>query len=478
MSTRTHRTMDAKELSKATKRAKKKKAKAKTETGSKRHAGNGAAGTPRGPSWANQCTRTPAGTIDGSNVRNVLIALRHAPEWRDVLAFDAFALRHIIGREIPSAGQPVTRRVPRMLEDSDVVAALEWFHAQGMVRLRKTMLYDAMLLHARDDGRFHPVLDFFAEMLAGDEPPEVLSAVNGDRIDPDLPIADTLSMVLAQGFGADDMRLNRAISRAFMVSMVRRVRHPGCQADHVLVLKGDQGIGKSSGLALLVGREWFTDHLPDLHSKDALIQLHGKVLIEWAELGAMKRAQIEKTKAFVTSRIDTFRPPFERAAIDVPRTCNFAGTTNDDDFLDDASGGRRFWPVECEQVDLGWIAANRALIWRLAAQAEALGEDNWVAATDLQGELIEHQADAQRADVWEDCVLDYVAERALDGVRINADFLFSVLGIAAKDQHNGHKQRIASILKRAGWKRGKRHRADDQARRWLPPSVRRRHAPR
>jgi predicted P-loop ATPase len=288
----------------------------------------------RRASWMNLCTRTATGDVDGASVRNVTIALRHAPEWRDVLAFDEFALRYVIRREIPAAGEAAIRRLPRMLEASDVVAALEWFHAQSMVRLRKAMLYDAMLLHARDDSRFHPVIDFFDDVMAGDEPREVLSTVNGHRTDFDLPAANALSLLLTLGFGADDTPLNRAISRAFMISMTRRVRRPGCQHDHLLVLIGAQGTRTSSGLALLVGREWFTDHLPDLHSKDALIQLHGKVLIEWSEMGALRRTQVENTKAFITSRADTFRPPFELcrapAPLQEPATMGLSRSAIDD----------------------------------------------------------------------------------------------------------------------------------------------------
>lgn len=424
--------------------------------------------TKRGASWEKLCTRTPAGAIDGANVHNILVALRHAPEWRGVLAFDQFAQRVTIRHEIPAAGEPVVRQLPRMLDDHDVTAALEWFHAQGMVA-RKTLLYDALLIEARDHGSFHPVRDFFDEVTAGDEPREVPSTVNADRIDPNLPTADALSLLLTVGFGADDTPLNRAIARNFVIGMVRRVLEPGCQHDHLLVLIGEQGIRKSSGLALLVGREWFTDHLPDLHNKDALIQLHGKLLIEWSEMSALKRAQIERTKAFITSRKDTFRPPYGRATVDVPRTCCFAGTSNEADFLDDASGARRFWPVECELADCEWIAANRALIWRLAVQAEAQGEDSWVTAIDLQRELEDVQADTQRRDVWEDRVMEFVTSRAVVGVNINADFIHQAVGVPIADQHNGHMQRVASILKRNGWHRErKRKRGAGQRRLWFP----------
>jgi hypothetical protein len=57
-------------------------------------------------------------------------------------------------------------------------------------------------------------------------------------------------------------------------------------------------------------------------------------------------------------------------------------------------------------------------------------------------------------------------------VHINADFLLGALSIPIKDQHNGHMQRVAAILKRAGWERARRSRADGQARRWLPKTSR------
>ena len=97
--------------------------------------------------------------------------------------------------------------------------------------------------------------------------------------------------------------------------MVRRVRRPGCQHDHMLVLIGEQGIGKSTGLRTLIGDQWFADSMPDLHSKDAKLQLHGKVLIEWSELSALHKSRIETVKNFVTSPIDT-PVPYDRAASD------------------------------------------------------------------------------------------------------------------------------------------------------------------
>jgi predicted P-loop ATPase len=416
------------------------------------------------PAWMHGCKMTSADEPDGRSVHNVLRALGHAPEWRDVLAFDSFAHRVVIQREIPrppGSSDAPSPRLPRPLDDNDVTAGLDWFHAHGMVQLKAGTLYSAMLLHAREHS-FHPVLDFFDAVMAGEAPKEQPSKINDHRIDPELPALDPLSLLLTLGFGAQDTPLNRAIARASVISMVRRVRQPGCQQDHMPVLIGGQGLRKSSGLRALVGPDWFSDHLPNLRSKDARIQLQGRVLIEWSEMGALRGQSFETIKAFITARVDRFRPPYGRAAIDIERTVTFAGTSNAGDFLDDATGGRRFWPVDCASVDCEWISANRRLVWRLACEAEAAGEAHWITDSDLQDEVRERQADAQKPDPWQERVM----RSAIDGMAIDSGFLSTVLQIPVEKQDNGHVQRVANILRRNGWVRRRERRGGERGRRW------------
>jgi predicted P-loop ATPase len=124
----------------------------------------------------------------------------------------------------------------------------------------------------------------------------------------------------------------------------------------MLVLMSDeQGLHKSRGLRALIGDAWFADRLPVIATKDALIQLHGKVLIERPEVETLTDAD----KAFLSSSIDRFRAPYGRIAEDHPRTCSFAGTTNQPYFLDDPSGGRRYWPVEVTGGDRAWLRQPR-----------------------------------------------------------------------------------------------------------------------
>jgi putative DNA primase/helicase len=149
-----------------------------------------------------------------------------------------------------------------------------------------------------------------------------------------------LSGVAIDYLDCTDSAFARAVGLRWLISAVARIFRPGCQADHLLLLEGPQGIRKSSALRALVGDEWFTDHIADLGSKDSRLDLLGKWVIEMSELVSMRRAEIEKVKAFLTARTDHFRPPYGRRAVDVPRQNVFAASTNEEQPFVESSGNR------------------------------------------------------------------------------------------------------------------------------------------
>lgn len=149
--------------------------------------------------------------------------------------------------------------------------------------------------------------------------------------------------------GCEETDYNTEVIELFMRGAIARALEPGTKFDHMVVLVGKQGIGKSMFLRRLAHKnDWFNDNFNTIDGDNAVEKLRGMWMVEMAELLATKKAkEIESIKAFVTSRVDTIRPKYARETEQRPRVCVIAGTTNDFDFLSDPTGNRRFIPVHC-----------------------------------------------------------------------------------------------------------------------------------
>src|SRR5207302_2361727 len=145
----------------------------------------------------------------------------------------------------------------------------------------------------------------------------------------------------------------------FLMGAVARVFAPGCQMDTILVLEGDQGLGKSTAVQFLGGHEWVRDITGELHTKDAALNIQGVWIGEMAELASIRKSDQEIIKGFISRRIDHYRPPYGRNSVDRPRHTVFIATTNESEYLQDPAGARRFWPVECTRIDLVGLERDR-----------------------------------------------------------------------------------------------------------------------
>lgn len=158
----------------------------------------------------------------------------------------------------------------------------------------------------------------------------------------------------------------------WMVGAVARAYEPGIRWDNVLILKGDQGRGKSTFFRTL-GGAWYDETPVDLHNKDSMQTIGRCWLYCWDEIAtSWGRKEVNLVKNFVTRLTDVYRPPFEKYTKEVRRRCVFAATTNDDEILYDNTGSRRFWVVDCPgaikvgsrvEFNLPWLRENRDQLW-------------------------------------------------------------------------------------------------------------------
>ncbi len=223
----------------------------------------------------------------------------------------------------------------------------------------------------------------------------------------------------------------RRISARWFTAAIARALDPGCKMDNVLILEGRQGIKKSTFFDVL-GGPFFKDASLNLKDKDALMMATASWVIELAELASFKSANTEDLRKFITTRIDSYRPPYAADLGDYPRRCVLVGTTNERNYLRDAKGNRRFWPIKVTKIDIDALKRDRDQLWAEAVVRYQAGEDWWldedeeaIAATHADKRSIEQQEDtfALKIDAWYrsmevparpvEVTMSDVAERAL-----------------------------------------------------------------
>lgn len=167
------------------------------------------------------------------------------------------------------------------------------------------------------------------------------------------------------------------VSKGVLVAAVKRIFEPGCKFDEMVVLQGKQGCGKSMALKMMaMNEEWFSDSLP-LGSDPQKVIEHttGKWIIEAAELTETRGNQLENLKAFLSRGSDRSRMAYGREPIDRDRHFIIVGTTNDDEFLRDITGDRRYWPIEVLLFKLKELLKVREQLWAEAVELYKGGFD-------------------------------------------------------------------------------------------------------
>lgn len=271
------------------------------------------------------------------------------------------------------------------LQDHHILEVLRYVSSNvaEFAKVSKSMITDAMIAISYDI-RINPPVDF-------------LRSLEWDG-------KDRLATWLHSAYGAPTNKLYAAIGSNWMKGLVRRVLHPGCQFDEVLVLEGGQGTRKSSSLRAL-GDPW---HVETTYStdKDFFQVLSKNVIVEFSEGDILTRKGVREVKALITKTEDQYRIPYERSPKTIKRGCVFAMTTNDTTYLKDETGGRRWLPVRLQgDADVDWISENREQLYAEAVhRVEELGETSWeypqAELQAIQEERAEEETYQEEVEEW------------------------------------------------------------------------------
>lgn len=315
---------------------------------------------------------------------------------------------------------------------------------------------------------FHPVKDYLSTLKWDGEP--------------------RLETLFVDYLGAEDTEYTRAATRKTFVAGVARIKVPGIKFDTMTVLIGDQGVGKST-LLNKMGKSWFSDSFGDVRTKEAAEQIQGVWLMEVGEMAAMNKADVDAIKLFLAKQDDSYRPAFGREVITRKREGIIIGSGNENQFLRDKTGNRRFWPILCRigfntknifkgelpewYVDQVWAEAQE--LWD-AGETLYMDEKNEETARIIQANheivderegLIAEYLDMPVPDNWNSMDMyqrkNYVSEWKSDELpeantllrqRISAaEVWVELFGGHVRDMTSANTKPIHAVLKRIkGWK--------------------------
>ena len=255
---------------------------------------------------------------------------------------------------------------------------------------------------------------------------------------------------LVQHAGAEDTPYTRFASRMLVVSMVKRAMQPGCQYRYVIVLEGEEDLGKTQLLRIL-GDRWHQEFPKTVEGKEAYMQLQGFWLVELGELDALKPAQETRIKMFISQQMDVWVPKYENDVVERPRRAILVGTTNEREYLKGEHGNTRYFPLWLEgPIQREAIAGIRE---RLFVQAKAFLADHpddwWCIPDDVEEELAQARKARQEPSIFDDKLAPFCAART----RSTVAEAFEYLLVPVAQWSKRLEMEVGKAFKANGWYR-------------------------
>lgn len=392
-------------------------------------------------------------------IRNFVNAFRTDPLLNNLLAYDQFRGVIVYTRKPFFDSSKDKGDIFDDTAESIIRNRIETAH-----RIYSTgKMCDAIEYVANKNG-FHPIKTYLDSLVWDGKP----------RVD----------MFLQTYMGAEDSIYTREAFRKMLVAAVARIYEPGTKFDTALIMVSHQGAGKST-LVQRLSKGWFNDSMTSMEGTKAYESIQNAWLVELAELSAVKKSDIEVMKNFLSKREDTYRAAYAKRIKTHKRQCVFFGSTNEDEFLKDQTGNRRFFPVAVkwnsnshylfeksfeDTIDQLWAEAKElydageSLILSKTAESIANGiREEYTEVSSMHG-LIERFVNLKFPKDWDDWVYadrrDFVDGLGVfeEGTEVRKEFCaFEVwcdgLGLPRKDFTTSKAREVAGSLKRLGFVR-------------------------
>lgn len=376
-------------------------------------------------------TRMRNGVPEVSPVlRNALIYLNVDEKIKGLFRYNSCKYHPEIVRNPP--WESTLGDYPKSVDDADVLALKVYFINTYRVEFPTTMVGEAIDYSAHCN-KFDPVKDYLLAQKWDGKP--------------------RVQRWLTEYMGVEDCEYARFVGTMTLAAACHRVDKPGVKYDHMLIIEGAQGVGKSMAVSILGGEFYREVSLID-HTKETVENMQGSWINEVAELAVFKRREIESLKAFITCTSDNIRLPFGHRSKMFPRRSIFIGTINPDNngYLSDTTGNRRFIIVKSEgNVDLKGLARDRNQLWAEAWQIYQKGFPMYIeSGSEVEKVAREKQMLRETSDEWQSLIASHVEN--MERIR-SIDIWVDCLKGCPKDFDRFRQIRVADCMAKLGWEK-------------------------
>lgn len=264
---------------------------------------------------------------------------------------------------------------------------------------------------------------------------------------------------LAQLFNTLNVKQERDIAwmmfTKWLMGSLRLAKGEITKFEHVLVLQASEGgEGKTRWFNKLCPNHLQLDGMSlDVDNKDHVKDCISHWLVELGELDStFKKSDLKKLMSFLSMGKDNIRLAYAKCANSYQRRTSFFGTVNNENFLNDDSGDRRFWPIKVGQVE----HAHTIDMQQVWAQVDTLTEKEWLDSEDLK-RVINANKTFKSIDPIAEMMDTYFSRDIINNeeVRVNNTQLLQKIGI--KNPNRSQILKCANWLKQNGYKKYDTH---------------------